>query len=424
MPLSATDKQSLLTFYVSQIQDDFMPYWNRFADREYGGILNCINNFGDEKLSDLKFSWSQGRYLWILGSLHTLARKGVLPRLERSDLEDQMHRTFAFVREHSLYDEGRICCYLLDREGNHLKDPNSGRYDASIFADCFVLMGICRYIRALGLTQHLPAAETLFKSIVRRIGAGEFHTEPYPVPEGYRIHSIPMILLNTTHEYIHMLQALGMDYSGERALAKEQARAILEDFYKDGFIREHMSDAQRYETHLLDRHVNPGHTLEDMWFCAEFLDEYDDLSLWLERICELSRNALKAGWDEKHGGLLRFVDRGGGPPRGVDTNGTYEKLIQDTWDMKLWWPHSEALYVLLYLYCKTSREEWLEWYGTMSDYVFRTFPNRETGEWIQIRRRDGAPEEKLVALPVKDPYHILRNYIKIVELLDTVDHSQ
>ena len=31
--------------------------------------------------------------------------------------------------------------------------------------------------------------------------------------------------------------------------------------------------------------------------------------------------------------------------------------------------------------------------------------------------RDGSPQEKLVALPVKDPYHVMRNLILIVELL-------
>ena len=40
------------------------------------------------------------------------------------------------------------------------------------------------------------------------------------------------------------------------------------------------------------------------------------------------------------------------------------------------------------------------------------------GEWIQIRTREGKPQEKVVALPVKDPYHIIRNVILIIELLE------
>ena len=52
-----------------------------------------------------------------------------------------------------------------------------------------------------------------------------------------------------------------------------------------------------------------------------------------------------------------------------------------------------------------------------SGYVFKVFPNREIGEWMQIRTREGKPINKLVALPVKDPFHIMRDFIKIVELL-------
>lgn len=53
------------------------------------------------------------------------------------------------------------------------------------------------------------------------------------------------------------------------------------------------------------------------------------------------------------------------------------------------------------------------------EYVYQTFPNEdlEIREWIQIRTREGKPEDKAVALPVKDPYHIIRNLRLILELL-------
>ena len=40
------DMNKRKAFYVSQIQDNFLPYWLQFVDNEYGGILNCINNKG------------------------------------------------------------------------------------------------------------------------------------------------------------------------------------------------------------------------------------------------------------------------------------------------------------------------------------------------------------------------------------------
>jgi N-acylglucosamine 2-epimerase len=52
------------------------------------------------------------------------------------------------------------------------------------------------------------------------------------------------------------------------------------------------------------------------------------------------------------------------------------------------------------------------------DYSFRVFPQPDpaVGEWIQIRDRRGQPLERVVALPVKDPYHIARNLIQVLEL--------
>jgi N-acylglucosamine 2-epimerase len=92
----------------------------------------------------------------------------------------------------------------------------------------------------------------------------------------------------------------------------------------------------------------------------------------------------------------------------------------DDWGSKLWWVHSEALYTTLLLFDRTDDEEFLAWFERVFDYVFATFPNpdKSIGEWIQIRTREGKPQEKVVALPVKDPYHIIRNVILIIELLE------
>jgi N-acylglucosamine 2-epimerase len=68
------------------------------------------------------------------------------------------------------------------------------------------------------------------------------------------------------------------------------------------------------------------------------------------------------------------------------------------------------------MYQVTGNPAYLSDYQKSAEYAFSVFPNRETGEWIQIRRRDGTPEDKVVALPVKDPFHIIRNFVKVMEL--------
>lgn len=410
------NKESMKRFYADLLQYNFIPYWSNYVDDEYGGILNCINNNGDRLLAGDKFTWSQGRWLWILGRIHALCVQGVFPALDRQKLERWMKGTWEFLEQYSLYDDC-ICCYVLSRDGQKKRDGRTGRYDASIYADCFALIGMSQYVKTMDYREGYPVTEALYQSIARRIESGDFLTEPYPIPEGYAIHGIPMILINTVHEFILMKLKLGMDAAEEIAYARGKLEFILEELYDGrGHIREHKSTAGRGTEYLLDRHLNPGHTLEDAWFWVEFLEQFGGLSEYLPRICEIVKTTFEAGWDHEFGGLLRFVDCEGGQPKGRQEGSAYEELVTGTWDMKLWWPHSELLYLFPKLYEATGDEVFWKYYEKSFTYAFTTFPNLELGEWVQIRRRDGSPEEKLVALPVKDPFHIMRNFIKIVEL--------
>lgn len=409
------DKEKIFSFYVSQIQDNFFPYWQSKYDEKNQGILNCINNTGDQILSDQKFTWSQGRYLWILSKLYQLTTENVFYKISGELLLKQMKGTKDFLLKYSLCPDGR-CHFLLSREGKPVIDPELGRSDTSIFADCFALIGLAAYIRVTGDQSCLNETERLFESIQKRIAQGDYLTEPYPVPEGYRMHSIPMILVNTSFEFAEMQEACEIDSTKTIEYGLSKVSEILNEFYRDGFIREHISTEENYGLKLLDRHMNPGHTIEDVWFMAEFLQKYGALDSQMEKLELSALNAMEKGWDSVYGGLLRFVDRSGGMPVGEKGDSAYERLILDTWDMKLWWPHSEILYTTLLLYQLTDKVIYWEWYQRAFDYVFSVFPNAQIGEWIQIRQRDGTPQDKVVALPVKDPFHIMRNFIKIVEL--------
>jgi N-acylglucosamine 2-epimerase len=90
-----------------------------------------------------------------------------------------------------------------------------------------------------------------------------------------------------------------------------------------------------------------------------------------------------------------------------------------TRDKKLWWVHSEAIYASLLAHNLTGDDALWSLFRKTLDYSLRTFPNpdRVVGEWIQSRDRQGAPVDQVVALPVKDPYDILRNLLMALEFL-------
>src|SRR5690606_2206807 len=161
------------------------------------------------------------------------------------------------------------------------------------------------------------------------------------------------------------------------------------------------------------------------------------------RAVEVIKSSFAAGWDSEHGGIFRFVvpadpgqpgasgaARGGRQPQGVP-NGPFEKLISETWDGKIWWPHSETLYAALVAgealaadghdNLDTASVAALgEIHDRLFTYVFDTFPNPDSavGEWIHVRDSEGRPLNKVMGLPVKDPYHLTRNLLLAVELLD------
>ncbi|GGG26358.1 hypothetical protein GCM10010916_48460 [Paenibacillus abyssi] len=312
--------------------------------------------------------------------------------------------------------------FLLTKDGQPKEMIPSAGHDISIYADCFVVMGMAEYARAAGDQDALQTAQKLYAHIESRFQAGKVRSEPYPIPEGYDAHGFAMIMLNTSQA----LAKAAEDMTGqERSLYRNQAwfyaGRILSGFCdSEHRIREVVPKSKAGEDSagtLLLRHLNPGHTVESLWFVMEeaaLRQDHEALQLAVKAL----KRALQLGWDEAFGGLLRYVDVDGGPPKGDDISGgeRFEKLIRETWDTKLWWPHSEGLYACRLAFELTGDADCLAWYEKLHEYTFNTFPAAPGEEWLQIRDRRGEPIAQVVALPVKDPYHVMRNVMLMIEL--------
>lgn len=405
--------------YRTHIEERLLPFWERAFDREHGGVFTCFDNRGETLASRDKYVWSQGRFVWLLGRLLPMVRNGRIDA-DESLYRDQLEKSGDFLMENAFLESGTVA-WLLEQDGTIKSEPGEPA-DKSIYADCFVVIGLAQGGATLQRSDWLDRACTLYGSIVDRIESGTFRTDPYPVPEGFSAHSIPMILLNVAQTLSDALTVAGRDEKAEayQEAAVEWMEEILTRFLRpDGRILEMRSSPDAQQNTLLGRHVNPGHALESIWF----LLDTGLKSGRREVISKASRAALYAlerGWDKIHGGLYRFVDESGYDPIGDKIGTPMESLILETWDTKLWWPHSEALYTTRWLWTLTGDPHIREWLTRLESYVFSTFPHPDptVGEWIQIRNRLGEPLEKVVALPVKDPFHILRNMISILDLLD------
>ena len=64
------DTNAYLTHFKKELTDNLLSFWMpRCLDTEYGGYLNCFCNDGSRLISTDKYTWSQGRFLWIFSKL-------------------------------------------------------------------------------------------------------------------------------------------------------------------------------------------------------------------------------------------------------------------------------------------------------------------------------------------------------------------
>ena len=89
--------------------------------------------------------------------------------------------------------------------------------------------------------------------------------------------------------------------------------------------------------------------------------------------------------------------------------------------MKLWWPHTEAIYALVLAYTKTGDAKWLRWLERVDAYTFRTFVDWEHGEWFGYCDRYGKPALELKGGPYKGFFHVPRCLLFSLQRLGGLD---
>ena len=81
--------------------------------------------------------------------------------------------------------------------------------------------------------------------------------------------------------------------------------------------------------------------------CKKDNDKNEDYVKMALNIIDYS---LKAGWDTENEGLKYFTDCLGKP------------VVQLECDLKLWWPHNEAIIATLYAYHITKDQKYYDWF--------------------------------------------------------------
>lgn len=382
------NRPELRRTYRELLLDGIVPFWSRHGvDAEFGGVLSCMDEQG-RRINDDKYIWSQARWVWTCAALYN--------RVEpRPEFLQWARATVDFLLRHGRDERGRWV-YHTTRDGKVIEGATS------IYSDCFVVYGLSEYCRAAPDAGLLALARKIFAEIQKRIESPDFsETAPYQLPPNRRCHGVPMILTEVAGELARTsgdanIAGAADDYAGRvmNHFIRPARQCLLE--YLDYDYWEVPPPEGTY--------VMPGHAIESMWFQMHRARARNDRSQ-VRAAAEVMRWHLEKGWDREYGGIFLGIDADGQTP-----------FLPNS-ETKLWWPHTEALYALL-LARELTGESWCEtWFDQVYEWSFGHFAMPETGEWRQRLDRKGTPMTKVIALPVKDPFHLPRALILSLELL-------
>jgi N-acylglucosamine 2-epimerase len=368
-------------------------------DKEHGGVYTCLDRKGNIYSTD-KSVWMQGRCGWLFSYLCHMY--GV-----RQEWLDAAKSCLDFMEDHCINRAaGNRMYFTVTAEGKPLRQR---RY---YYSEAFYASANAEYYGITGDEECLDRARTAYEIYwdLSHGGKDPVGLGPKTIPETRtgRSFGLPMIILNVISILMRVDPENRAEYE-ERAQqcvdeilkyhVHPELQCVLENVDMDGNARLYYTEG---------RTVNPGHDIEGVWFLLEHAQRTGNKEL-VKTAAQIFDWAIEAGWDQKYGGLLYFIDCEGKPPE------AYEH------DMKLWWPHNEILIASLMLFRDTGDNKYLDWFLRTMNYCKAHFSDPEYGEWYGYLRRDGLPTEPSTkGSTFKGPFHMPRSMIMVDTLIDQI----
>ncbi len=381
--------EELILIHRDGLLKDTVPFWmKRTIDHEYGGFLNYMDQDGTILNTD-KPVWVLGRFTWLMALLYNTVEK-------RQEWLDTAMHGIEFLEKYCFDTDGRMF-YEVTRDGRPLRKR---RY---LYTETFGVIAFSEYSLAVGDEKRLERAKKLYRLLIR------YYQNPkllpakfYPQTRQMKSHAMPMILLVTTQQ---------IRKTGDDPLYKEvidnSLKEVLEDFmhYDEKALFETVgSNGERLDSPE-GRCINPGHAIETSWFIMEEGRHRNDRDL-IKKGCTILDWSLDWGWDKKYAGILYFVDVEGKP------------CDQYEHDMKLSWPHNEALYACLLAHYLTGERKYEEWYERIHDWSYSHFPDKNNGDWFKYLHRDGTISSTVKGNRWGGPFHLPRMQLYCWKLLE------
>lgn len=381
----------LKEFYLNELHNDVMPFWLKNGiDYENGGYYTCLDRKG-ELYDTEKSVWFQGRMLWILSKmLNTFGHN--------DEVKKAADCGFAFIQK--LMDEDGRMAFICTADGTPLQ---ARRY---YYSETFAAIALMEYYGFTGNETALELSRKAYQMALD-IYTGKIKTQPKFNPDVLKAKGFgpPMIMLNVT--------SIMRQHDGAKA---DFYNKNIDMFLADIDLCIHPECKCCFESVAPDgsrlegprgRFVNPGHSIEGAWFMMNEAEYRGDDAL-MEKALQLLDWSFDLGWDDTDKGIQYFADIEGKP------------ISQLEWDMRLWWPHCEALIAMIKAYRITGKPEYLDKFMMVHEYTFSHFKDTEYGEWYGYLRRDGSVNNELKGSIFKGPFHIPRALMEVAAELDKI----
>lgn len=374
------DWQKIIQRYDDELQKAVIPFWqNHGVDREFGGYFTFLDR--DGSLYDTeKFMWMQWRIVYMFAVFY----KKLSPNPEWLEIARQ---GFDFLTIHGKAEDGNYY-FSLNRRGEPTTAPSN------IFSECFAAMGAAALFDATGEAKYREEAESAMAKYLRRMDA----------PKGRWEKAMPARPKRLSHGHFMMLANLGCvmkECLGTDAYEADAAKAIdtvLDRFWNDEYqvLFENIGPDGSFDLETCEgRMLNPGHALESMWFVMNYAEQRGNQKM-IRKAADIVRAELEFGADRQYGGLYYFMDV------------LKKPHLELQWDMKLWWPHCEAIISTLYAYRLTGEQYFLDKFLEIDEYSWKHFRDPEFPEWFAYLNRQGEPTHMLKGGKWKTMFHLPR----------------
>lgn len=375
--------------YHNTLLNDVIPFWMKHSpDFEHGGYYHCLDRDGSILSTD-KAVWIQAREVWTFSRLYNTVEK-------KREWLDMARLGYEFLMRFCFDIDGRMF-FLTTCDGKPLRKR---RY---WFAETFATIACAEYARASGNEEAMETARKTYHLILQLYkDNGLTSPKVFPETRQTKSHAESMILISTSQImreidknplYDSVIEMCINEVLGN--FLKRDKQVLLETVGPKGEILDNPQG----------RCINPGHAIETAWFLMSEGLYRKDNSLVTDAL-QILDWSLERGWDKEFGGLFYFLDIDGKPPEQLE------------WDMKLWWPHNEALYALLLANYITNDKKYEEWYEKVHKWAFEHFPDEKNGEWFGYLHRDGTVSLQIKGSVWKGPFHLPRQLLNGLLLLN------